>query len=45
VKSHKTQVAAQAAVEQVSVKELREMQTYKKTKIIPQCACSGTMLT
>jgi len=34
VKSHKTQVAAQTAVGQVSVKELREMQTYKKQKII-----------
>jgi len=30
VKLHKTQVAAEAAVEQGSVKVLREMQTYKK---------------
>jgi len=32
VKSHKTQVAAEAAVGQVSVKVLRELQTYKKNK-------------
>jgi len=31
VKSHKTQVVAEAAVGQVSVKVLRETHTYKKT--------------
>jgi len=48
VKSHKTQVAAEAALGQVSVKELREMHTdNKKQKIIHQyaCFCSATMLT
>jgi len=32
VKLHKTQVAAEAAIGQGSVKVLREMQTYKKQK-------------
>jgi len=47
VKLHKTQVAAEAAVGQGSVKILREMQTYKKQKILHQyvCFCSATMLT
>jgi len=47
VKSHKTQVAAEAAVGQGSVKVLREMQTNKKQKILHQyaCFCSATMLT
>jgi len=47
VKLHKTQVAAEATVRQGSVKVLREMQTYKKQKIILQyiCFCSATMLT
>jgi len=36
VKSHKTQVAAEAAVGQRSVNVLREMQTYKKQKILHQ---------
>jgi len=50
VKSHKldkTQVAAEAAVGQGSVNVLREVQTYKKQKIIHQysCFCSATMLT
>jgi len=47
VKLHKTQVAAEAAVGQRSVKVLREMQTYKKQKIIHQyvCFCLATMLT
>jgi len=46
-KLHKTQVAAEAAVGQGSVKVLREMQTYKKHKIFHQyvCFCSVTMLT
>jgi len=34
VKLHKTQVSAEAAVGQGSVKVLREMQTYKKQKIL-----------
>jgi len=47
VKLHKTQVAAGAAVGQGSVKVLREIQTYKKQKIIHQyvCFCSATLLT
>jgi len=47
VRLHKTQVAAEAAVGQGSVKALREVQTYKKQKIIHQyvCFCSATMLT
>jgi len=47
VKFYKTQVAAEAAVEQGPVKVLREMQTYKKQKVIPQYVsfCSATMLT
>jgi len=47
VKLHKTQAAAEAAVGQGSLKVLREMQTYKKHKIIHQhvCFCSTTMLT
>jgi len=36
VESHKTQIAAEAAVGQRSVKVLREMQTYKKHKILHQ---------
>ena len=36
---HKTQVAAEAAVEQGSVKVLREIQTYKKQKILHQYDC------
>jgi len=40
-------VAAEAVVGRGSVKALREMQTYKKQKIIHQdvCFCSATMLT
>jgi len=47
VKLHKTQAAAEAAVQQGSVKVLREMQTYKKQKILHQyvCFCSATMMT
>jgi len=47
VKLYKTQVAAEAAVRQGLVKVLREMQTYKKQKILHQyiCFCSATMLT
>jgi len=47
VKLHKTQVVAEAAVGQGSVKVLREMQTYKKQKILHQyvCFCSTTKLT
>jgi len=47
VRLHKTQVAAEAALAQGSVKVLREMQTYKKQKILHQyvCFCSATMLT
>jgi len=47
VKLLKTQVAAEATVGQGSVKVLREMQTYKKHKILHQyvCFCSVTMLT
>jgi len=47
VKSYKTQVAVEAAVGQVSVKVLRETQTYKKQKILHQyaCFCSATLLT
>jgi len=37
VKLHKTQVAAKAAVGQVLVKVLREMQTYKKKNSSPIC--------
>jgi len=42
VKLHKTQAAAAATVGQGSLKVLREMQTYKKQKIIHQyvCCCS-----
>jgi len=40
VESDKTQVAAEAAVGQGSVKVMREMQTYKKQKIIHQFVCS-----
>jgi len=39
VKSLKTQVAAEAAVGHGSVKVLREMQTYKKQKILHQYVC------
>ena len=47
VKLHQTQVAAEAAVRQESVKVLREMQTYKIQKILHHyiCFCSATMLT
>jgi len=47
VELDKTQVAAEAAVGQGSVKVLREMQTDKKQKILHQyvCFCSETMLT
>jgi len=47
VKLHKTQVAAEAAVGQGSVKVLREMQTYKKQNILHQNLffCSATILT
>jgi len=46
VKSHKTQVAAEAAVGQRSVNVLMETQTYKKQNILHQyvCFCSATML-
>jgi len=46
VKLDKTQVAAGAAVGQGSVKALREMQIYKKHKILHQYVCfsSATML-
>jgi len=45
VKLDKTQVAAEAAVEQGSVKVLREMQIYKKHKILHQyvCFCSAML--
>jgi len=39
VELHKTQVAAEAALGQGSLKVLREMQTYKKHKIIHQYVC------
>jgi len=44
---HKTQVAAEAALGHGPAKVLREMQTYKKTKILHQCVCFclTTMLT
>jgi len=47
VELHKTQIAAEAAVGQRSVKVLRAIQTYKKQKILHQyvCFCSATMLT
>jgi len=47
LKLHKTQVAAEAARGHGSVKVLREIQTYKKQKVIHQyvCFCSATMLT
>jgi len=47
VEFHKTQVVAKAAIGQGSVKVLRELQTYKKQKILQQyvCFCSAKMLT
>jgi len=47
VKLQKTQEAAEAALGHGSVQVLREMQTYKKKKILHQyvCFCSTTMLT
>ena len=47
VKLYETQAAAEAAVGQESVKVLKEMQMYKKQKIIHQyvCFCPTTMLT
>ena len=47
VELDKTQIAAEAAVGQGSLKVLREMQTYKKHKILHQyvCFCSAIMLT
>jgi len=39
VELDKTQVAAEAAVGQWSVKALREMQIYKKHKILHQYVC------
>jgi len=47
VKLHKTQTAAEAAVGQESVKVLREIQTYKRQKILRQYVsfCLTTMLT
>jgi len=47
VELDKTQVAAEAAVGQGSIKALKEMQIYKKHKILHQyvCFCSATMLT
>jgi len=39
VKLHKTQVAAETAVGQGSVKALREMQIYKKHEILHQYVC------
>jgi len=47
VNLHKTEVAAEAAVGQGSVKVLREMLTDKKQKMLLQyvCSCSATMLT
>jgi len=47
VELEKNTVATEAAVEQGSVKVLREMQIHKKHKILHQyaCFCSATMLT